>query len=326
MNSMISVIIPAYNREHTIDACIQSVLAQRYQNFEIIVIDDGSCDATADICKTYCQKDSRVRLLCSGHGGVSAARNLGLDASKGAFLFFLDSDDVIHPELLEVLVRDMENSGASMGGTCVKRISQKDWQNLTQLIDSDCGPGETAFYSHEDTVRAVFQGKTPLNMIGGVMMRRNLVGNTRFREDLFIGEDFYFIYENLIKGASSVFLKQIWYYERLHADNISWNFGFDGFWSRFLRRKLVWQSEETLGRPENAVHEKRSAFDCFVRCMKSSDLRGEDAAKMRRVMKEHKAVLFPAFTLAGKVSYCLSIYCPRIYLTLLSLKRKLRRH
>lgn len=326
MDNVVSVIIPVYNREHTIVECIQSVLAQTYQAFEIVLIDDGSSDRTVELCREYEKNDPRIRLLCSGHGGVSAARNLGLEAAAGTYLFFLDSDDVIHPALLEALVDAMNRSGAEMGGTCVRNVSQKQWLNLSQAIAADCGPGETTFYSHEDTVRAVFQGKTPLNMIGGVMMRRDLVGDTRFRKDLFIGEDYYFVYENLIKGASSVFLKQTWYYGRLHDGNISRNFGFDGFWTRFLRRKLVWESEEALGRPENAIREKRSAFGCFIKCLKAGDLHGEDSAKMRSVMKEYKAALLPAFTLGGKISYYLAIYCPRIYLSLLNLKSKLRRH
>lgn len=312
MNNLISVIIPVYNREHTIAECIQSVLDQSYPAIEVVLIDDGSGDRSADICRDYEKKDARVRLLCAGHGGVSAARNLGIDAAKGTYLFFLDSDDVIHPALLEALVDGMERSGAAIGGSCVRNIPQQHWHKLNGLIASDCAPGETVFYSHEDTLHAIFREKTPLNMIGGVMMRRDLVGETRFRTDLFIGEDFYFIYENLIKGTGSAFLKQIWYYCRLHGDNLSRNRDFDGFWSRFYRRKLVWESEEALGRKDNADCEKRGAFGCFLNCLKVCDPRGDDARKMRRVIKEHKKTLLPALTLPGKVRYFLAVYFPGI--------------
>ena len=96
----ISVIIPMYNSQDYIGQCLRSVISQTYRNLEVLVIDDGSTDKSVDICQSYCQKDKRIRLLLQEHGGVSVARNRGLDTAKGAYLFFLDSDDMIHPYLL----------------------------------------------------------------------------------------------------------------------------------------------------------------------------------------------------------------------------------
>ena len=147
--------------------------------------------------------------------------------AKGKYLFFVDSDDVIHPRLLSALYRGMEESGAALGGSGIRSVPDSKWEKIYPHMESQTGEGQTEFLSHEDTVHAVFRSVTPLNLIGGVMMRRDLIGDTRFATDLFIGEDFWFIYQNLIKGASAALLKERWYYCRHHESNISNN-----SWSR----------------------------------------------------------------------------------------------
>lgn len=97
---MISVIIPVYNTEHWLNGCIRSVLDSSFQDFELLLIDDGSTDRSPSICKTYSQKDSRVRYIPQEHRGVSAARNEGIRQSRGQWLVFVDSDDRISPDFL----------------------------------------------------------------------------------------------------------------------------------------------------------------------------------------------------------------------------------
>ena len=105
MSDLISVIIPVYNRENVIEECIDSVLAQSYPNFEIIIIDDGSTDLTVNICEKIISKENRIKLIKAEHGGVSNARNIGINQSRGEFIFFLDSDDIIHPKLFNALIK-----------------------------------------------------------------------------------------------------------------------------------------------------------------------------------------------------------------------------
>ena len=100
----VSVIIPVYNLAKYLSKCLESVLAQTYANFEIIAIDDGSTDDSAAILKKYAEKDKRVKPILKANGGVSSARNAGLDKAEGEYIFFLDGDDWIEPETLERLV------------------------------------------------------------------------------------------------------------------------------------------------------------------------------------------------------------------------------
>ncbi len=101
---MISVIIPVYNAEKTISKCIDSVLSQIYQNFEILLINDGSPDNSEEVCLRYAESDERIRYIKKENGGVSTARNLGIDEAKGEYISFLDSDDWIEPQTLKVLM------------------------------------------------------------------------------------------------------------------------------------------------------------------------------------------------------------------------------
>lgn len=100
---VISVIVPVYNTEHHIGECIESVLAQTYASFELLLVDDGSTDRSGKICDEYALRDSRVKVFHTENHGVSHARNTGLSNAKGDFIFFIDSDDTIEPECLELM-------------------------------------------------------------------------------------------------------------------------------------------------------------------------------------------------------------------------------
>ena len=96
---MISVIVPVYNTEKYLDRCIQSVLAQTYTDFELLLVDDGSTDSSGAICDKYAEKDFRVRVFHKKNGGSSSARNMGLDNARGEWIAFVDSDDWIDSEM-----------------------------------------------------------------------------------------------------------------------------------------------------------------------------------------------------------------------------------
>lgn len=98
-----SVITPVYNREQNIGHVIDSVLAQTYGNWELILIDDGSTDRTGAICREYAERDSRIRCICQANSGVSAARNAGILQAAGEYIVFLDSDNSLRPNMLDVL-------------------------------------------------------------------------------------------------------------------------------------------------------------------------------------------------------------------------------
>lgn len=113
-NPQISVIVPVYKVERYLSACVESILNQSFSDFECILVDDGSPDGCPEMCDAFAKQDSRVRVIHQQNGGLSAARNTGLDAAKGAFITFVDSDDVLHPQFLETLRNLSERNHADL--------------------------------------------------------------------------------------------------------------------------------------------------------------------------------------------------------------------
>ncbi len=110
----VSVIIPAYNVERFIAECVNSVRSQTYKDLEIIIIDDGSTDSTFDICQKLADEDERIKLIQNNHGGVSRARNSGLDNATGDYIVSVDSDDIILPDMIETLYNKMVEADADI--------------------------------------------------------------------------------------------------------------------------------------------------------------------------------------------------------------------
>ena len=153
---LISVIIPVYNAEKYIRKCVQSCLNQTYANIEIIVIDDGSSDQSADICDRFVEKDERVHVFHKENGGVSSARNIGLSVARGKFIIFVDADDWIEPDMVYALWKKQEehkcdlvvcNYSLYVEGK-KKRTGSKRYKNLEskkEILDYIIEPGNDDF-------------------------------------------------------------------------------------------------------------------------------------------------------------------------------------
>lgn len=111
---MISIIVPVYKSENTLGGCIESLLAQSYRNIEVLCVVDGSPDVCGDICDDYAAKDMRVRVIKRENGGVSSARNRGIEEAAGEYLMFVDSDDTVEPDYCEKMLDAMESTGVRL--------------------------------------------------------------------------------------------------------------------------------------------------------------------------------------------------------------------
>lgn len=101
--NVVSIIVPGYNVEKYIITCLESIENQTYQNFEVIIIDDGSTDNTGNICDQFSKKDNRFKVWHTQNGGISKARNIGLEKAKGEYIVFIDSDDYVHKDYIKRL-------------------------------------------------------------------------------------------------------------------------------------------------------------------------------------------------------------------------------
>ena len=132
VEDLISVIVPVYKVEAYLDECVASILGQMYRNLELILVDDGSPDNCGTMCDAWAQKDERVRVIHQENVGLSGARNTGVDKSSGKWIAFVDSDDAIHPQMLEKLYRAVhETEGARIACARFERQDEvsQEWMN-----------------------------------------------------------------------------------------------------------------------------------------------------------------------------------------------------
>ena len=188
-NIKFSIIVPVYNAERFVGRCIESILSQSDPNFELILIDDGSKDGSAEICSEYARRDPRVKLIRSANRGVSAARNRGLDEATGEMIGFCDADDMYAANCL-LTVRsalEKEQTADALIGNFT----------LTGCIDRKADADEVVDRSYEilsadETIERVLLDRTVMGSVWNKFYRRELIGGIRFRTDLAFMEDTFF--------------------------------------------------------------------------------------------------------------------------------------
>lgn len=176
MNPLISVIIPVYNVENYLDGCVQSVLSQTYTNLEIILVDDGSPDRCGDLCDAYAKQDSRIRVIHKTNGGLSDARNAGIEQANGEWLSFLDSDDTIALNCIETLFQ-MTQVPESPQITSISYLSVDENGTPIGLINTE----ETIHViSSKEALKWICYNRELTNSACGKLFHRSLFSDIRF--------------------------------------------------------------------------------------------------------------------------------------------------
>lgn len=124
MEPLISIVIPVYNVEKYLAKCLESVMAQTYRNFEAVLVDDGSTDRSGEVCEEYAGRDGRFKAFHKENGGLSDARNYGVERASGELVSFVDSDDYVAPDYLEYLWHLMEKHGCDVSGARPRRVTE----------------------------------------------------------------------------------------------------------------------------------------------------------------------------------------------------------
>ena len=151
---MISVIVPVYNKEEYLGRCIDSVLGQTYADLELILVDDGSKDGSAEICRSYEKKDKRVRFIQKENGGASSARNLGISEAKGEYIGFVDGDDWIEEDMYETLLNELDKHKDEKTAPHVAQLMSEDHApDLTLIKEADRSDGVVELKNRDDYFR-----------------------------------------------------------------------------------------------------------------------------------------------------------------------------
>lgn len=116
MDKLLSIIVPVYKAEKHLDRCVESILSQTYGNIELVLVDDGSPDASPAMCDSWAKRDWRVRVIHKKNNGASSARNAGLDMASGEYIGFVDADDFVEPDMYETLMKNALENNADRSG------------------------------------------------------------------------------------------------------------------------------------------------------------------------------------------------------------------
>lgn len=210
-NKLISVIIPVYNTESYLSLCIQSVLDQTYTNFELFLIDDGSTDASGEICDQYAQKDSRIKVVHNTNQGVSHSRNLGLVLASGEYIAFCDADDQYKPNYLA----ELYDSAIQTNSDII--ICNYSVYNL--LGEKVICNRKSGLIEKGEVYQRIFIDNTIGGFVWNKLFKKDLLDNLSFDENMQICEDTYFLCKALKKAKKLYFVGTSLYLYRLHQTN-----------------------------------------------------------------------------------------------------------
>ena len=194
MNPEISIIVPVYKVEPYLRKCIDSILAQTFTNFELILVDDGSPDSCGKICDEYVEKDKRIIVIHKENGGQSSARNRALDIAKGNYIGFVDSDDWIEPDMYETLYNLILKSGKDIANIGFNFI-------IGESIKTFSSHGEISL-NKEEALEELINHKLYGNYFCTNLFKKSLIQNFRFKEGI-IFEDVDLIYK-IIDASNGV--------------------------------------------------------------------------------------------------------------------------
>ena len=207
---LISIIVPVYNVENYIEECLDSIKNQTHKDIEVILVNDGSTDGSREICEQYCEKDSRFKLINQENQGLSEARNVGVRASIGEYIFFVDSDDVVKVDILEILLPFMVEDVDIVG--CSYSYQKEDLQ--LQKSPNVVFQGD----SYEAISSCINYGRVN-SLAWGKLYRRRIVEAVPFLKGL-LYEDTYTGIVNLKYIRKMIVIDTIRYYYRIRSNSI----------------------------------------------------------------------------------------------------------
>lgn len=210
MDKLISIIVPVYNVESYLKRCVDSLINQTYKNLQIILVDDGSKDNCPFICDEYEKTDSRITVIHKKNAGVSAARNSGLDIAEGDYIGFVDSDDYVHPEMYEFLMRAIKENDADLSLVWYKFVYENDNDLINSCQEYRVGK---VYDNNIDAVMALYNRKFRIN-VGpcNKLYKKSIFKNLRYPTDKIRGEDESVIHIILSLCNKAVVLENKMYY------------------------------------------------------------------------------------------------------------------
>lgn len=206
---MISFIVPAYNAERYVRQCIDSILAQSHADIEVIVVDDGSSDATGAICDKYAERDPRVRVLHTDNSGVSAARNAGIKAARGSWLAFVDADDAVHPLFADKMLRLAEDYRCDIAAAQMTQAPECAWPKAKRC--------KVTVYEPEEAVETSLYQRSLSCSVCGKLLKASLFCDLAFPPYRY--EDLALFHQLCRRAEKVVETSEVLYFYRINPES-----------------------------------------------------------------------------------------------------------
>ena len=269
---MVSVIVPIYKVEAYLEKCIKSIQNQTYRDLEIILVDDGSPDSCGAICDAYAKDDARIKVVHKENGGLSDARNKGLDIASGDYILFVDSDDFIHPRMAEILFNNLQAADADIAVCGFKQVEETDEVVFPNFIRGVSTADKNRI---EDTENAeIFEGQAIMNNLQYKNLLTVVAWNKLYKAEIFkhlrypkgrIHEDEFLIHHVLHLCSRIVYIKNELYYYLTRTDSIMGEVKFVGVkdvWTAYEERLAFLQKH---GYEEMVLFTKLHMLHCICK-------------------------------------------------------------
>ena len=249
---LISIVIPIYNAEKYLEECLNSIKNQTYKNFEVIMVNDGSKDDSETICMNFLRSDSRFRYLKKENGGVSSARNVGLDNVEGDYITFIDADDWVDENYLDLLITTVEKNHSDIVVSSYKQFNNIDVFYLRAYTIQ-----EKYLLNFEKMNRDDFLTIFPKLMSTNVcfnnavakLFRKELVNDLRFDTSIKYGEDLDFYFRLYLTVDSISYVDEPTYVYRIHGDSTTSNFNQEHAEQELNIFKQMYEKIQEIGLP-----------------------------------------------------------------------------
>ena len=281
MSAGLSIIIPVYNNEAYLRETLKSVLAQTYRDFEVLLVDDGSSDQSLAICRDFVAKDDRLHIFSKPNGGVSSARNYGLERAEGKYIAFLDGDDCIDAPMYERLIQALEAHGADIAGCGVC----KEKHYVPRQHEQTSGKPLLS-----DRPRELLSKKEYfIDSVWNKVYRREVIGSLRFDETISYSEDKLFVVGAFLRAPRLVLLPDVFYHYIQHGDSLSWQDTYTVWEGNYRVNKKIYEMFKTSAEEKSL---KESSFRGYVKsiiALLRYDVKYRERQKYEQTLAKHRA-------------------------------------
>ena len=312
---LISIVIPVYNAEKYLEQCLNSIKDQTYKNFEVILVNDGSIDHSESICMDFVKVDTRFKYFTKVNGGASSARNFGLDHVTGDFITFIDADDWVDENHLEVLINNIKDNNSDMAVSSIKKFDMSNNFHFRMYSNQ-----EKYLLNYNKLNREEFLVILPKLILANnsykiavsKLFKKELVSDIRFDESIIYGGDLEFFFKLYLNINSISYIDEVTYVYRLHDESSSSKFGQLHMKQELAIYKKMYERIEELGLPTiHYVNTLRNLLDYRKDYLDNRDLYNEYVGFLENIEKkitypkEIISIIVPIYNVSPYLQLCL---------------------